>query len=215
MTYGEGAELAGGAFAEDGQDLGELRGDAQDAGAGLEVAEVLLANVVSGEEDHAKRGQAAEEGSGGTALAAVAQEEGGDDEVLDEDESRLAVRAKGEAVAVVVGQRDQVSDRLEQVRQERHALGRLGAHQLDDLRNLDNGGRADDGDAQTLADAVLDAVDILDVDVHHQRLVALVSDDGQAQVADRTGQVVRDALQEGANRVHGEAMLFQSERERK
>lgn len=91
---------------------------------------------------------------------------------------------------------------LKKIRHERDTFGRLRADKLQDLRNLDNSRGADDADAETLADAILDAFDILNVDVEQQRLVAFFANDGGAEIANRTGQVMRDGLDERLNGVH-------------
>ena len=78
------------------------------------------------------------------------QDEHGDDDVLDDDARRLAVGAEREAAADVVGQRDEVRRRLEQVAREADACGRAGAQQLAHLRHLDDRRRRDDGHADGL-----------------------------------------------------------------
>ena len=56
--------------------------------------------------------------------------------------------------------------------------------QVDELRHLDDGRDADDGDAERLADGELDAVDIGQVDVEEQLLVALRAEQADGGIAD-------------------------------
>lgn len=202
-TYSEGTELAGAALLEDGEDLGNLARDAQDTSASLEVAQGLHVDNILSEESSEGTGKRRDEDGSEASATAVVEDEDGYDDVLTHDQGRLAKGAEGEAIADVVRERDNVGSGLEEVGEEGDAVGRARVDQLEDLRHLDDGRGGDDADAKTLGDAELDAVDILEVDVEEQRRVARLSDDGDAEVADRRGEVVRDGLDGGAEGVHG------------
>lgn len=169
----------------------------------MQVAQSLHVHDIIGKQRGGTNRQCGNKQSRHGRPAAVVQDEDGDDDVLAHDEGGLAKGAKGEAIAHVVRQRDEVRARLEQVRQKRHALGGLGLEQLEDLRDLDDGRGADDANAQALADGELDALGVFDVDVEQQRLVAGLADDGDAEVPDGSRQVVRDGLDERPDGVHG------------
>lgn len=194
-TYGEGTELASAALLGNGKNLGELAGDAEDASTSLQVAEELQVEDAVGEEDATGGGEDGDKDGGEGGAVAVVEDEDGDDDVLREDEGGLAVGAEGEAVAVVVGEGDEVRARLEYVGEEGDAVGGLGADELEDLRHLDDGGGADDANAEALGDGELEAGSVLEVNVEEDGLVALVADDGGAEVADRAGEVVGDGLE--------------------
>lgn len=68
-------------------------------------------------------------------------------------------------MADVVAERDEVCAGLEQVGQEGETLGRLRVDELEQLRHLDDGGRADDADAEALGDGELEAFRVRRVDV--------------------------------------------------
>lgn len=78
-------------------------------------------------------------------LAAVVEHQDHNDRILRENKERLAVGAKGEAVADIVDEGDQVAGRFEEVRGEGDAGGGFGADEVDDLGDLDKGGGADNG----------------------------------------------------------------------
>lgn len=205
--YRKRAQLSGAALLEDGDDLGHLARDAEDAGAGLQVAQGVHVDEGGGgggagaeaeaeaEEGGDAGGEGGDEQAGGGGAAAVVEDEDGDDDVLAEDEGGLAVGAEGEAVADVVRERDEVGRGLEQVGEEADAVGRPRPRQLDDLRHLHHRRRPDDADPQPLRHRQPQAPGVGRVQVQHQRLVARLADDGHAEVADRRRQALRDWLQ--------------------
>lgn len=200
---GKGAELASAALLGNGKDLRELAGDTEDAGTRLKVAEELQVENAIGKEGTGGAGEDGDKDGGEGGAVAVVEEEDGDDDVLGEDEGGLAVGAKGKAVAIVVGEGDEVGARLEDVGEEADAVGGVGADKLEDLGDLDDGGCANDADAEALGDAELETSRVFEVDVEEDGLVALLADDGDAEVADRAGEVVGDGLEGGAEGVHG------------
>ena len=201
-THRVGAQLSGTTLLQNRQNLRHLARDAEHAGAGLEVLELLHIQDALAKQRHRAGGQRRDKQRGHTRPAAVVEHEDGDDDILPENERRLAIGAERKRVADVVGERDEVAAGLEQVREEGHAARRLRLDELDDLGHLDDRRRADDADAEALADGQLEARGILEVDVEQERLVARVADDGHAEVADRTGQVVRDGRDRRAKSVH-------------
>lgn len=165
MAYREGAQLTGTSLLPDGEDLGQLTGDAQYASTRLQVAHGLHIQERLAKEQSSRTSQGRDQDSSCAGLAAVVQDQHRDDDILSEDQSRLAVGAEGEAVAEVVRERDQVCACLEEVGQEGHALGGLRLDELKDLGDLDDGGGGDNADAETLADGILKALGVLQVDV--------------------------------------------------
>lgn len=95
--------------------------------------------------------------------------------ILNGDQGHLAIRAKGEAVAHIVHEADQIARRLHEVGQEADTLGALAVEQLEQLRDLDNAARADDADPEGLGDGQLEADRVGDVDVVHERPIARVA----------------------------------------
>lgn len=130
-------------------------------------------------------------------LAAVVEHQHHNDGILGEDKERLAIGAKGEIVADIIDERDEVAGRFEEVGGEGDARGGLGADEVDDLGHLDKGGGADNGYAQNLGDGELVAVKVEDVNVEDEGGVALLAQEGFAKVADKGRQVVSDGLQDG------------------
>ena len=180
ITYCKSAELASAALLPDGCNLRHLGGDAQDARHGLQVAQKLhIDNVLSKQGCSASR-QGGDKHGSQASPAAIVQDQHRDDDILGDDQGGLAVGAEGEAVADVVSQGDQIRARLEEVGQERHAFGRLGLDELEDLRDLDDGSGGDDADTQTLRDGKLEAFRVLEIDVVKEDLVAGIANDGDA-----------------------------------
>lgn len=137
----------------DCSDLGHLACNAQDAGTGLQIAQRVRIDYGVGEKRDDTDGERCDEESGDARPAAVVENQNGNDDILAQDEGRLAEGAEREAISNVVGQRDEVGGRLEEVGQKGHARRGLRLDQLDDLRHLDDRGRADDADAQSLGDS--------------------------------------------------------------
>lgn len=193
MTYSKSTELTGGTLLENGSDLGKLASDAQDTSTSLKLAQGLRIDNVLSKQSSSSSSQTGDKDSSQTSSAAVVEDKHGDDNVLSNDQGSLAKGAEREAIADVVGERNEVRRRLENVREERHALGGLGREKLLDLGNLDDSGGSDDSDTESLGDTELDAVDILDVDVEKKRLVASFADERNANVANGRRDVVRDS----------------------
>lgn len=202
LTYGKGAKLAGSTLLPNGRNLRQLARDAQDTSSSLQVAQGLHVEDVRSEESGGAAGHGGDEDGSEAGAAAKVEDEDGNDDILAEDEGSLAVGAEGELVAVVVGEGDEVGARLEEVGQEGDALSRARVGKLQDLGNLDDGGGGDDADAQALADGELEAGLVVEGDVEEKSLVALLANDGHAEVADGRGEIVGDGLDGGAEGVH-------------
>ena len=193
MTYSKGTELTGATLLEDGGDLGKLASNAQDTSTSLKLAQGLRINNVLGEQSSSSSSKTSDKDSSQTSSATVVEHKHRDNNVLSNDQSSLAKGTEREAIADVVGERDEIRRRLEDVREERHALGGLGREELLDLGDLDDSGGSDDSDTESLGDTELDAVDILDVDVEKKRLVASLADERNANVANGRRDVVGDS----------------------
>lgn len=103
----------------------------------------------------------------------------------------------------VVRKADQVAAALEQVREERNAIGRLRVEDLEKLRDLDDGGSGDDTDTETFADGKLEAVGGSEgVDVHNESLVAHGADEAAAGFDKRRREIVCYWLEKRTNRLH-------------
>lgn len=101
-------------------------------------------------------------------------------------------------MADVIAEADEVRAALEQVREETETLCGLGVDELEQLGHLDDGGGADDADAQTLGDGKLDALGGSQVDIVDEGFVANGADEGFTEVGDGFGEIVRDGLDSGA-----------------
>ena len=84
---------------------------------------------------------------------------------------------------------------VEQVRQEGDAVGGAGGRELEDLRDLDDGGGGDDAEAQALGDGELEAFLVGGVDVDEERLVAWPAEEGDAELPDGGREVVGYGLE--------------------
>lgn len=149
----ERRQLAGAALVVDGEDLRQLAGDAQCARAGLQAGHLGVGDESVGDEERVDG--AADRGDKGPRmrrLVGVHQDQDADDDVLDGNQTRLAVRAEGEPVAHVVRQRDDETRRFQQVAGEGQSLRRPGPDQLDDLRYFNHRGRRDNPNSQRLRD---------------------------------------------------------------
>ena len=178
----------------DGENLRNLGGDAENTGASLEVAKHLHVQHALGKECAGCGSQRRDKDGSQGSSAAVVEDQDRNDDVLAHDEGRLSIGAKRELVAHIVGERNEVCGRLEEVGQKRDAGGGLRVDQLQDLRHLDNGRGANDANAEALADGELQALGVFNIDIEQDGLVALFADDGGAEVADWAGQVVGDGL---------------------
>jgi hypothetical protein len=87
-------------------------------------------------------------------------------------------------MAHIVRERDEVRARFEQVREERETVGGLRVEQLEQLGDLDDGGGADDADAEAFGDGELDAFRGAEVDVVDERFVAFGAEQRDADVGD-------------------------------
>lgn len=198
-THRESAQLPRPALPIHLDNLRRLARDAQHAAGRLQRRQRLRIHDPLVEQRVARRRQPGDPRCGASIPALEMQNERGDGDVLDGDQGRLAVGAEREPIPGIVRQADDVGAGLEEVGEERDALGALGAEELDQLRDLDDGGGADDADAETLADGELEAFRVIDrVDVLDQLLVALWPQQREAGVVDGARQVVRDGLEEAA-----------------
>jgi len=189
-TYGKSTQLPRRPGLPHRRNLRHLARDAEHARAGLEIAQRLHVDELVAEQGGAGDGEGSDEGGGRCGLAAVAQHQHGDDDVLGHDQGGLAEGAEGEARADVVGEADEVGGRLEEVAEEGDAGGGARGEQLEDLRHLDDGGGRDDADAQAFGDGELDAGGGAGVDVQQEGLVAFRAQEGDSEVADRGREVV-------------------------
>lgn len=156
-TYGKSTQLPRRPGLPHRRNLRHLTRDAEHARAGLEIAQRLHIDGVVAEQGGACDGERSHEDGGGGGLAAVAQDQHGDDDVLGHDQGGLAEGAEGEAGADVVGEADEVGGRLEEVAEEGDAGGGARGEELEDLWDLDDRGGRDDADAQAFGDGELDA----------------------------------------------------------
>lgn len=196
-AYRESAQLARTTLLPDSQNLGHLARDAESTRTGLEKTHGLGVKQALCEQGADGAGKDGYKQGGESGPPAIVENQHGDDNVLAKDEGGLAVGGEGEAIADVVGQRDEVAGRLEQVREEADARGGARPRQVDDLRHLDHRRGRHDTHAQRLGHGELEAFCVSEVDVQHERGVALVADQGHAQVPDRGREIVRDGLQHG------------------
>lgn len=203
MTYSKGAELAGSTLLPNGGDLRHLASNTEKTGSSLQISQSLHVEEARREEQSDGTGERGNEGGSESGATAEVEDKDADDDILTEDQGGLAVGAEGELIAEVVGEGDEVRAGFEEIGQEGDTFGRLGADKLEDLRHLDDGGGGDDADAEALADGELEAVLVVEGHVKEQGLVAVLADDGDAEVADGGGEVVGDGLDGGAEGVHG------------
>lgn len=108
MTYSESAQLTSATLLPDSDDLRQLAGNTKGTSTSLEKAHGLHVDNVGVEQRVASSSQTSNKGSCSSSLAAVLQNQGSNGNVLDGDESRLAISAEGEAHASIVGERDEV-----------------------------------------------------------------------------------------------------------
>lgn len=187
QTYSECAQLARTTLLPDGQDLRQLTCHTQCACPRLEVTQRPHIQHAVHEQGRRARRQRRYEDCGQSRLSGVVQNQHCDDHILHQDTRGLAVRGEGEAVAEVVGERDEVARRLEQVGQEAHAGGAFRADEVEDLRDLDNAGCRDNSDSQGLGDGEFQALGIRNVDIEDEAGVALLANEGEAEITDGWG----------------------------
>lgn len=138
QTYRKGAQLSRAALLPDSSNLGNLARNTEYARASLQVAQGLHIQQAVAEQRDDADSQGRHEQSRHSCAATVVQNQHGDDDILAQDQGRLAVGAERKLIAHVVGQRDEVGRCLEQVREERDARRRLGLQEFDNLGDLDN-----------------------------------------------------------------------------
>jgi hypothetical protein len=203
VTYSKSAELTGATLLENGENLGNLASNAQDTSTSLEMAQGLRINNVLCEQGSSGSSKTGDKDGSQTGASAVVENKNRDNNVLSNDQGSLAKGAEREAISDVVGERDEVGCRLEDVGEEGHAFGGLGTEKLLDLGNLDDGRCGDDSNTESLGNTELDAVDILNVDVEKKRLVASLADERNAQIANWRGEVMRDGCNSRLDGIDG------------
>ena len=102
------------------------------------------------------------------------QDQQTDGHILRHDQRRLAIRAEREPVARAVEQRDQETGRLEHVGQKGDPHRGFGLQQFHDLRDFDNRGARDDGEAEGFGYAEFEAGDVAgEVEFEQEGFVAV------------------------------------------
>ena len=81
----------------------------------------------------------------------------------------------------------------------------MRVQELEKLRNLDHGGCADDTDTEALGNGQLEARCIAELNIVDESLVAVISKEGDTNVADWSREVLGDGLQ---HRTEGGLELF-------
>lgn len=102
-AYGECAQLSGASLLENGKDLRQLARGTDNTSASLQVAESVHINDSLGKQSRDRGGKTGDKKTSHAETVAVVEDENGNDYILGHDESQLAVRVEGEAVAEVVG----------------------------------------------------------------------------------------------------------------
>jgi hypothetical protein len=189
-------------FRPDSQNLRHLASNAQYTSRSLQQAQPLISYQILIEQRAPRSHKATNPRRNAQVVVAVLEHQARDGNILDQNKSRLAIRAERKSMAHVVAQRDEVCAGLEQVRQEGQALSGLRVDELEELWNFDDGGRADDGDTEALGDGELEAFRLGGVHVEEQRLVACWADERGSEIGDGFGKIVRDGLDDGSEEVH-------------
>lgn len=207
MTYSECAQLSGAALSPDSQDLGYLSCHAQNTCGAHGQAEVGLVDLVLVEQEVPSASQSGNPRRDRRLPAAVVQNQRRNSNVLDQNKGGFAVGAERESMADVVAQRDEVCAGLQDIGEEREAFSGLRVQQLEELRDLDDRGCADDTDSKTFRDGELDTLGLGEIDVVKERLVADRAKEVFAHIHDGFGKALCNGRQYRANRraesVHG------------
>ena len=174
-----------------GDDLWELGGDAENACGCLEGCHHGCGDECVGDDEHVDGCRdERDECACKPGFILEVQNQDADCDILDGDEGRLAVCAEGEGVADVVGERDQERRGLEDVGGEAQPLRGAGLEELENLRDLDDGGGSDDGEAEGFGDCEGQAFRVgRYVEVEEEGAVALGADEGDKGVVEGGGKV--------------------------
>ena len=175
----------------DSDDLWQLGGDAENAGAGLQRRHHGRRDERVGDDERVdSRRDERDERARKPGPTLEVQDEDADGDVLDGDQGRLAVGAEGEDVADVVGERDEERGRLEDIGRQAEPLRRARLKQLEDLRDLDDGGGGDDGQAERFGDGEREALGVAgDVEIEEEGAVALGPQKGDEGVVEGRREV--------------------------
>lgn len=161
----------------DGGSLQDEKKVPGDPGGGNDGS-IVLGDASAATEDVAKEQERGENHKRTNVLARVMEHEPEDDQVLDGDKEGLAIGGDGVVLTDVVGQGDDTGEGLKHVRGDGDTFGGAGLDNLDDLRHLDDGTASDDTEAEALGNCILDAVDIVVVEIFDEGAVAGITNDG-------------------------------------
>lgn len=157
MSYGESRELTGSSFAEDCNDLRQLRSRSNHASTHLQVLQHIHVHNVGVEQQERDSRQRSNEHSSHVSLARELQHQEADCDILNDNECDLAERRERELAPDAVDQGDHEAGRLKQVSNQADAVCASTVDDLDDLRDFDDGGGGDNGDAKHLGHGELHA----------------------------------------------------------
>jgi hypothetical protein len=157
-TYSKSAQLPGPTLLEDRHNLRHLASNSQHPRKSLQPRHRLHRHQIRSPHHCARRHKPRNPHCSPTLTIRIPQHEYRYKHILHQNQRCLAIRAERKSMADIVHQRNEVCAALEEVGEKADAFGGPGADELDELGDLDDGGRADDGDAETLRYGKLDAV---------------------------------------------------------
>jgi len=163
----------------------------------LEEGELVQVEELVGDEGADGRSEDGDEDGRERGAAGVVEDQSSNDNVLGGYQGGFAVGAEGEAIAEVVGEGDDVGGSLEKVGEDADAGGRLAVEQLEDLWDLDDGGGADNAEAEGLGDGKLEALLVGDGELAHEGGVAAGAEEGYGKLIDGARKVRSDGLEDG------------------
>ena len=132
-------------------------------------------------------------------VASEPEDEKGDERRLDAEEDGLAVGRERVVLAEAVGAIGRDGDQLEQAAEERNALGRAAAEDLEDLREFDEGRAGDDARAEDARREALEARRVAQIHLDEELVEAI----GRNQAEGRQ-HVLEEDQGLGRERTHGD-----------
>lgn len=189
-TYGESRELSSASLTEDSNDLRQLRQSSDSTSTHLQILQQLRSHDIAVKQQESSSSQRSNKHRSHIPLARVLQHQEANRDILDHNERRLAERRERELVAHVVHQRDHQTGGFQQVADEADALGGARVDQLDHLRDFDDGGGGDDGEAERFGDGEFHADRVADCEVVNQAAVAAVAEEHGCELLDWSWEAV-------------------------
>lgn len=185
------------------EDLRRLTRNTQHTRSSLQIAQHLQVHDILLKQRGTRNSKTSNPNRNTSLLPRILQHQTRNHHILRQNQRRLAVRRKREAMANIIAQANKVGAALKQVGQKADAGRRLRVEKLKELWDFDDRACANDADAQGFGDGEFEAVRGREgIDVEDEGLVAEGAEKGAAGVDNGVWQIVGYGLEGGAEGIH-------------